>query len=349
MMMIEGRSEVAVVVIGRNEGQRLAGCLAQVMGLGVPVVYVDSGSQDGSPGLARGLGFEVLELDATRPYTAARARNEGFGRVMQLTRGVRYVQFVDGDCELVPGWLERAAQTLRERPDVVVVSGRLRERNPDVSVYNRLCDIEWNEPPLGETESCGGNCMVVAEAFDRVGRFDPRMIGGEEPELAWRLRRAGGKLLRLDDEMATHEAEMSSFRQWWRRQVRAGHAALENADLHGRIDHRHFVRDVVSNLVYGMALPGLALGLAPATGGWSLLLLAAYAALYFRVRARREAAGDSRPHAAAYARFLVIGKFAQMAGTLMYLWRRKLVRAPSTLIEYKAPRTANTPDQDRAA
>src|SRR4051794_9785061 len=168
--------------------------------------------------------------------------------------------------------------------------------------------MEWNAPP-GETESCGGNCMVVAEAFERVGRFDPTMIAGEEPELAWRLRRAGGKLLRLEDDMAAHDAEISSFRQWWRRQVRAGHAALENADLHGRDDSRHYVRDVASNLVYGMALPGLALGLAPATGGWSLSLLAAYGGLYFRVRNRRRTAGDPAPHAAAYARFLVISKF----------------------------------------
>lgn len=337
--MREEKEPVGVVVVGRNEGDRLANCLAHVLGLGVPVVYVDSGSQDSSPELARKRGVSVLELDSNRPFTAARARNEGFRHLLTVNRDVRHVQFLDGDCELVPGWLEKASSTLHDRPDVAVVSGRLRERNPDASVYNLLCDMEWNVP-AGETASCGGNCMVQVEAFNRVGGFDPTLIAGEEPELAWRLRHAGDKLLCIRDEMAIHDAELHVFAQWWRRQVRAGHSVSENADLHGRKDCAHYVRGLLSNLVYGLALPLLAIGLAPVTAGLSLLLLLAYVRLYSRVRSQRLARGDPPAHAAAYARYLILGKFAQAAGTLKYLWQRKLVRRASTLIEYKhlAPR-----------
>ena len=123
-------STLGIVVIGRNEGERLNRCLKSVVGPGFTVVYVDSGSSDGSVELARSLGAAVVQLDPSRPFTAARARNGGFDRLLDLDPEVRFVQFVDGDCEVVQGWLEKARQVLDQKPEVVVVYGGLRERSP---------------------------------------------------------------------------------------------------------------------------------------------------------------------------------------------------------------------------
>ena len=71
-------SKVGVVAIGRNEGERLDKCSESVIGRTTPVVYVDSGSADGSVSKARRAGSDVVELDARIPFTAARARNAGF-------------------------------------------------------------------------------------------------------------------------------------------------------------------------------------------------------------------------------------------------------------------------------
>ena len=57
--------------------------------------------------MARRAGSDVVELDARVPFTAARARNEGFKRVRQLETGLPYIQFVDGDCEVVADWIEQ--------------------------------------------------------------------------------------------------------------------------------------------------------------------------------------------------------------------------------------------------
>ena len=51
-------STVGIVAIGRNEGERLHRCLNSVVGRGLTLVYVDSGSTDGSIKLARNLGVE---------------------------------------------------------------------------------------------------------------------------------------------------------------------------------------------------------------------------------------------------------------------------------------------------
>ena len=137
--------QVGLVAIGRNEGSRLRPCLMEAIGQVAWVVYVDSGSTDGSLELARSRSHKV-ELDLSIPFTAARPRNEGFARLLQLVPDIEFVQLVDGDCEMVDGWIERAESELATKPDVAAVCGRRRERYPTASIYNQLCDIEWDTP-----------------------------------------------------------------------------------------------------------------------------------------------------------------------------------------------------------
>src|SRR5215471_13879820 len=150
-------AEVGIVSIGRNEGNRLKGCLQSVKRAAATVVYVDSGSSDRSVAMARELGASVVELDASQPFGPSRARNAGVAHLLQLDPSVKFIQFVDGDCELADGWIEKGVRWLQNNPEVAVVCGRLRERLPTASVYNRLCEIEWDQP-IGETAACGGNC-----------------------------------------------------------------------------------------------------------------------------------------------------------------------------------------------
>jgi len=326
-------ARIGVVAIGRNEGERLRRCLDSVVGRADAIVYVDSASTDGSVDLARSRGVGTVELDLSIPFTAARARNEGFQRLVKLCPEVEFVQFVDGDCEVVPGWLERAQRELEARPDVAVVCGRRRERFPEASVYNRLCDLEWNTP-LGEAEACGGDALMRVEPFVKAGGYRTSLIAGEEPELCVRLRTAGWKILRLDADMTWHDAAMFHFKQWWKRSVRAGHAFAEVSHLHRGEPKRIWAREARSNWFWGLVVPLLALGLAWWTYGLSLLLFGVYPLLAFRIYRGRRRRGDVRDAAAWYALFCVLGKFAQVVGQLRYHVGRLRGR-PSTLIEYK--------------
>src|SRR5262249_50587947 len=134
------------------------------------VVYVDSGSTDGSVQLARDLGANVIELDLSVPFTAARARNAGFRRLREMAPDLPYVQFVDGDCELIEGWSDHAISFLSARDDVGAVCGRLRERHPEQSIYNWLCEQEW-DLPSGEVFACGGIAVMRANAIETAGMF----------------------------------------------------------------------------------------------------------------------------------------------------------------------------------
>lgn len=321
---------IGVVVIGRNEGQRLLRCLASLADAAEQIVYVDSGSTDGSMQQAQALGVDVLALDMAQPFTAARARNEGFNRLRQLLPGLRLVQFVDGDCEVLPGWVERAAAFLDAQPQVAVVCGRRRERHPERSVYNLLCDLEW-DTPSGEARACGGDALMRAEAFSAVGGYRAGLIAGEEPELCVRLRAAGWKVWRLDAEMTLHDAAMTRFGQWWRRSQRAGYAYAEGAALHGAPPERHWLRESRRAWLWGLGIPVLIALACMVAGPWGLLL-----ALVYPLQAVRLARKGSRSRREnrLQAVFLVLGKFPEMLGQARYFWRR-MTAGKAQLIEYK--------------
>lgn len=321
-----------IVAIGRNEGERLRRCLESALRQAPHVVYVDSGSTDNSVALAQSMGAAVMELDRAIPFTAARARNAGVARLCADQPDIEFVQVVDGDCEIAEQWLAHAVSALEQSPQVAVVCGRRRERYP-VTVYNRLCDMEW-DTQVGEAPFCGGDALIRLSAFKQIGGYDDLLIAGEEPEMCARLRLAGWQVQRIPHEMTLHDANMTRFSQWWRRAVRSGHAYAEIRARHGHTSLRMFVDEVRSIIEWGLILPLLALGMAWWTWGASLLLLGGYALLRHRVRRHRLERGDSASDAGLYATFCVLGKIPEAIGVLMY-WLNRARGRPTALIEYK--------------
>lgn len=337
-------SKLGVVAIGRNEGARLRACLASVKSQADAIVYVDSGSTDGSLEWAQKEGVHTVSLDRSKPFSAARARNEGFGRLMQVLPNADWVQFIDGDCEIFSDWLAKARSHLEEHPKVAVVCGRRRERFPEASVYNLLCDLEW-DTPVGDADACGGDALMRTIAFQQAGGYRDSLIAGEEPELCLRLRSAGWKISRIEADMTKHDAAMTRFGQWWKRAVRAGHAFAECSWLHRRDPLTIWRRETRSNWFWGVLIPLVAVAGAWWTYGTSLLLLLGYPLLAFRVYRSRRRRGDSTHAARWYAVFCVAGKFANAWGQLRYHFARILGHR-SSLIEYKS--AAATPQNPTA-
>ena len=349
-------SEVGVVAIGRNEGERLRRCLDSLAGRGVSAVYVDSGSTDGSVSLARSRGVEIVELDMSEPFSAARARNAGFERLTRADPGVRLVQFLDGDCEVADGWLDRARDELDADPGVAVVCGRRREKYPEHSIYNRMADIEWAMPirwesPDGPAEACGGDAMMRADTFREAGGFDPSLPAGEEPELCQRLHAKGWRVVRLGADMTWHDLDMRRLGQWARRQFRTGYGALDTVTRFGRGGTGPFRKVIRSARVWAVGWPlavivggvlagaigGTAAGLAAA----GVLALALPAQMARVARSIRPTADGPRT-AIAYGVLTMLGKWPQVAGQALYL-RDRATGRHARLIEYKAegPRGAD--------
>ena len=304
-------SQIAAVVIGRNEGERLVRCLASLEGRAAPIVYVDSGSTDGSVAAAEAVGAEVVALDLSKPFTAARARNEGL-RMLDVLNAPELVQMIDGDCELDPDWIDHATAFLEGHPRVAMVAGRLRERFPDASIWNKLADAEW-DTPTGETDAVGGIVVLRRGVVQTVGGYRDDLIAGEEPELCLRLRRHGFQIWRLKNEMALHDIAMTQFRQWWKRMRRHGHAVAEGFQLHGR-DQEKFCRTQIRRaLLWGIVLPLVAI-LGAFLTPYALGLILLWPAQVVRLRLRHGSWVN--------AFFLTLGKLPEAQGILSYHFGR---------------------------
>lgn len=323
-----------IIVIGRNEAARLEASLRAAIAAGAPVLYVDSGSTDASLAIAQALGVEVLPLDASLPYTAARARNAGLEALLLSYPDLRYVQFVDGDCQLAPGWMASAVELLDTRGDVAAVTGILQEQSSQRSPYTRLCHIEWSRP-VGAILDCGGLSMVRVAAFQQVSGFNPEIIAGEDTELFVRLRLQGWKLWSLGQNMASHSADLVEFRQWWLRTIRSGYAYAEGKALHGQGPLKHWVKENRSIWLWGFWLPLAALLAALETRGMSLVvLMLAYGYTLIKTAQTIQGQGHLWTDAWLYSGFCLLGKVPQMLGQFKFYWRRWQGKA-ARIIEYK--------------
>jgi glycosyltransferase involved in cell wall biosynthesis len=321
--------DYGVVVIGRNEGERLIRCLASVASESKNIVYVDSGSTDGSNLAAEKVGAHVVALNMNLPFTAARARNEGFAALKLLIPNMRFVQFIDGDCILVHGWLQEALGFMDLQRSVAIVCGRRRELYPATSVYNQLCDIEW-DTPIGETTGCGGDSLVRVQAFEAVHGFQAQLIAGEEPEFCVRLRERGWKIWRLDADMTRHDAAMTRFGQFWSRAVRCGYAYAEVSRRHKSSPCSIWVRETTRAVIWGGVLP-LIICLGAVIHPVALAGILVY---FFQICRVAIARGPKSSEAWTYALFITLAKFAEFRGIVKYYWNQ-LIRRNTALIEYK--------------
>ena len=274
----------------------------------------------------------------------SRARNAGWKTLLDRWPETGLVDFVDGDCELIEGWVSAALEFLAANPQVAAVCGRRRERFPQKSVFNRLCETEWNTP-VGEAKSCGGDSLMRRDALEQAGGFNESLIAGEEPELCLRLRKAGWKIWRIDKDMTRHDANILRWNQWWRRCMRGGYGAADVAartaadPLLGEVLFGGQVRSA-RRWVRGIACALLAAVLAAAAGYWCagaaivFLTVVALGLQMARIaRGARPRCPDWRS-ASEYGLLTVLAKFPQFLGIRKYE-RDRRSNTGAKLIEYK--------------
>lgn len=335
--------DLSVVVIGRNEGERLVRCLQSIQrcdhgGLAFEVIYVDSASTDGSLQAARNSGAQAVLLQDAKP-NAAKARNLGW----RLARG-RYVLFLDGDTELEPGFVVQALPALDDH-SLCAVWGHRREVRPQQSIYTRVLDLDWMYPP-GPSLYFGGDVLVRRVALEQVGGFDHTLNAGEEPEMCARLRKQGWHILHIDVPMTRHDLAISSLKAWARRSYRSGIAYAEVAWRMGRMGdpmwQHESRRDMVHGLLYSVSplLVALAVWLAPAA---ALALACAALLLLARTASRASWRTPDRGLAWLYAMHVHLQKVPAVAGQLTWRWAHHQRRSLA-LVDYKAPSAARATD-----
>lgn len=326
---------VSVIVIGRNEGERLRRCLASVQGadwhhLAHDIIYVDSGSTDDSLQIAQKAGAACLALNDESPC-AAKARNLGWRHAQG-----EFILFLDGDTRLAPGFVRAALDALKNET-LCAAWGHRRESDPGQSVYTKVLDLDWVYP-VGPALYFGGDVLIRRCALEQVNGFDPSLKAGEEPELCARLRSHHWCIEHLDVPMTDHDLAVRSFRAYALRCYRSGIAYAEVAHRMKRMGDGLWQREAARDLRHGVlyALYPFVLAIAFLThgaAGLALLALAALVVLRSAWQCRWKAPGQPLL-CLQYAIHSHVQKLPALAGQLA--WRRaQASRSEIALVEYK--------------
>jgi cellulose synthase/poly-beta-1,6-N-acetylglucosamine synthase-like glycosyltransferase len=334
------KAQVGVVLIGRNEAQRLRRVVAAACEQADYVVYVDSNSTDDSRELAASQGASVVHL-TTGPYTPSRGRQVGFEAVLGQCPDLPYVHFVDGDCVLAPGWIERSFHYLEAHRRAGAVFGRRREERCAESFYSRMMDIDWDHP-AGEATNFGGDVLLRTEAVQRAGGWSAKTINAEDIDLSFRVRAQGWTIVRLADEMTQHDVRMSRFGEYWRRSVRAGYGFAEVGWRYRQGPGKLLLRRMASAVLYGFLLPLAALVLVFFWWPGAALIGLLYVRVFWVIALWARRRGATWRTSLDYAALNLACKSAAFVGVARYMHDRAVGRAePSDhLIVYRHPSVA---------
>jgi GT2 family glycosyltransferase len=159
----------------------------------------------------------------------AAARNIG----LRLAK-TPYVAFTDNDVEVQSGWMEKLVNHLANSPlDVAGVGGSVMDDG--TNLVGRYCTkLSLLDPYTYRGRVAyvvTANAVFRREALIKVGGFDERfrMPGGEDPDVSFRLLRAGYRLEHNKKAMVVHHYSPSwlSFMKTFHRYGRGCRMAME--------------------------------------------------------------------------------------------------------------------------
>ncbi len=323
---------ISIVIIGRNEGDRLLRCIESVSASDydrdrLDIIYVDTNSTDDSCASALKLGARVVEIQPKRPSAAA-GRNAGW-----KVATYDLVQFLDGDTILNPGWLRKAVDTIHD-PTVACVFGRREEMAPQATIYNFWAHHDWFNAP-GDVTSCGGDTMFRKEVLQRAGGYDEGLIAGEECDLCFRIRSQQSlRIVCLDEPMTLHDMNMTRFSEYWRRCTRTGHAY---AEVGGRYPSLESWRKACWRNVIHSAAPLIAIAVSLTLWRtWPMAIwLALLATAMIRNAVRLKPRVGTWNGALAYSAHHYLAKLPIAVGQIGYWIRSAIGKSPQPLIEYR--------------
>lgn len=333
------RSKLGIVIIGRNEGERLRICIASAKRECERVVYVDSNSTDGSTDVAAAMGTDVIVLSPPG-LSAARGRQAGVAGLLACQPDVEFIQFVDGDCEIEVEWLNHALSAMAEDVRLAAVSGIRSEAHARHNRWSRFVGIEWPRV-AGDVLYPGGDSLCRVSALQSVGGWSEDLIAGEDPDLGFRLVEAGWRVRRMAVAMTVHDVRIVRIGQYWRRAVRSGFAYAAAGWRNRRgVGRGYFTRGLKFTLQAAILLVTIIFSML----FWQFTIAATAIAAWISWRSFRFAS-RSGLHGAdpiLYAALAIPVRFAQGLGFVRAMCAMML-GGQARIIEYQAAPTDSSP------
>ena len=198
------RCRVSVVIKALNEESGIVAtiqsALRAVSKVGGEVVLADSCSTDTTVELAMKYPVRIVQLANASERCCGVGPQLGY----QHSNG-EFIYIIDGDMQLLDGFLEEALDILAQRPDVAGVGGRVVELNTESLEYVSREQRAAAHRHAGSVDRLDGGGLYRRSAIEAAGYFSDRNLHSyEEYDLGVRLRSLGWKLWRLPHGAVNH-------------------------------------------------------------------------------------------------------------------------------------------------
>lgn len=239
-MLSENSNDCDVIIVNYNAGAFLARCVVSIPDFVARVIVVDNGSQDDSLAL-----LEQAVPASARLQVIRTGKNLGFSggcNVGIAASGAQHLLFLNPDCVLRPGALERLLEVLQSDPAIGMVGGLLLDpAGTEQGGARRAVPTPWRsfvrafgltrfssrwpelffdfhlhgQPlPAGpvEVEAISGALMLVRRvAMDQVGAWDEGyFLHCEDLDWCMRFHQKGWKVMFVPDAPVVHDKGVCS-------------------------------------------------------------------------------------------------------------------------------------------
>jgi glycosyltransferase involved in cell wall biosynthesis len=237
---------VSVIIKALNEEKRIVAAvesaLAAVAAVGGEVVLADSCSTDATVALASRFPIRIVQLADTRERCC------GVGPQLGYQHSVgEFVYILDGDMEMLPGFLPAALAFMEAHPEAAGVGGRVVEMNTSSLEYLARVERGLGHMQAGAVDRLDMGGLYRRSAIEQTGYFSDRNLHSyEEFDLAVRLRAKGWALWRIAMDSVQHHGHDAPPYQLLLRRWRSGYICGLGEVLRGAVGQPHLGMVVTS-------------------------------------------------------------------------------------------------------
>lgn len=221
---------LSVIIVARNEERNIVRCISSVLKAtaslkDVEVLLVDSNSSDNTIEIAKQFPINIIRLKNGWQLSPSAGRFSGVNNTLG-----EYILIIDGDMELLDGWVDFALNYFMDHNKVAAVMGRHYDRyiqaNMSYSSPQLRNDYKYSDK-VEKIKYAFGSAIFRRSALLEVGNFHPYLRGEEEAEISYRLLKNGYELCILPHDAIFHYCNpRNSINETFRRKKSGLYAGL---------------------------------------------------------------------------------------------------------------------------
>ena len=214
---------VSIIIKALNEEARIeetiASALRAVALVGGEVILADSCSTDRTVALAQCYPISIVQLKNAHERCCGVGPQLGY----QHSRG-EFIYILDGDMQMLDGFLNQALAFMSLHPEVAGVGGRVVEKNTHSLEFVARSERMSAHMSPGRVDRLDGGALYRRSAIEVAGYFSNRNLHSyEEYDLAIRLHALNWQLWRLPVDAVCHYGHDEPPYQLLMRRWRSGY------------------------------------------------------------------------------------------------------------------------------